>query len=188
MKEDRRAVSFKPIGIIRSPFKEAVGTPIQTVFAADAHGSVEMYPEYEEGLRDLDGFERIWLIYLLDRTPGEKLRVVPFRDNTERGIFATRAPCRPNPIGLSCVRLLSINGNVVSIAGVDMLDGTPLLDIKPYVPEFDAFPESGCGWVEKTKVRRTLADERFTGRRGWGGRSLKGRESRRDGRHGQGRR
>lgn len=152
---------LSPIGVVRSPFGETAGTPIQPVFAADACGRVELLSEYAEGLRDLDGFERIWLIYLFDRSPGGRLHVVPFRDRAERGIFATRAPCRPNPIGLSCLRLLKVEGTVISIADVDVLDGTPLLDIKPYVPAFNAFPGSRSGWYERTTVNRILADGRF---------------------------
>jgi tRNA (adenine37-N6)-methyltransferase len=150
-----------PIGKIRSPFKEPAGTPVQPVFAGEVEGIVEVLPEYAVGLRDLDGFERIWLLYWLDRAPSSRMRVVPFRDHVERGLFATRAPCRPNPIGLSCVRLLGIERNLLTIGGVDVLDGTPVLDIKPYVPQFDAFPQSRAGWLEKGCSERTLADHRF---------------------------
>jgi len=150
-----------PIGSIRSPFKGPAGTPIQPVFAGEAEGIVEVFPEYAEGLRDLDGFERIWLLYWLDRAPPARLRVVPFRDDVEHGLFATRVPCRPNPIGLSCVRLLRIERNLLTAAGVDILDGTPVLDIKPYVPQFDAFPQSRAGWLAKRGNNRTLADHRF---------------------------
>jgi len=150
-----------PIGSIRSPFQEPAGTPIQPAFAGEAEGIVEVLPEYAEGLRDLDGFERIWLIYWLDRAPPPRLLVMPFRDDVHRGLFATRAPCRPNPIGLSCVRLLGIERNLLTVGGVDILDGTPVLDIKPYVPQFDAFPQSRAGWLEKGGNNRTLADHRF---------------------------
>ena len=149
------------IGLIHSPFKEPGGTPIQPSFAEGTEGIVEVFPEYAEGLHDLDGFERIWLLYWFDRASSLCLRVVPFRDEVQRGLFATRAPCRPNPIGLSCVRLLSIKHNVLTIGGVDILDGTPLLDIKPYVPEYDAFPQSRAGWLENCGNGRTLADSRF---------------------------
>lgn len=150
-----------PIGTIHSPFKEPAGTPIQSSVAEGIEGTVEVFPAYADGLLDLDGFERIWLLYRFDRAPSPRLRVVPFRDEVERGLFATRAPCRPNPIGLSCVRLLGIQRNVLTVGGVDILDGTPLLDIKPYIPEFDAFPQSRPGWLADGGNQRTRADDRF---------------------------
>ena len=100
-------------------------------------------------------------MYWFDRTLPVKLRVVPFRDVVEHGVFAVRAPCRPNPIGLSCVRLVSVRRRTLTFLGADMLDGTPLLDIKPYVPEFDAFPSSCAGWLDKRSSNRTHADGRF---------------------------
>jgi len=150
------------IGLIHSPFKKPAGTPIQAALAGETEGIVEVFPAYADGLHDLDGFDRIWLLYWLDRAPAPQLRVVPFRDEVQRGLFATRSPCRPNPIGLSCVRLVGIKGNLLTISGVDALDGTPLLDIKPYVPEFDAFPQSRAGWLQNGGNGRTLADDRFT--------------------------
>jgi tRNA-Thr(GGU) m(6)t(6)A37 methyltransferase TsaA len=153
--------SLRPIGRIHSPFQAPAGTPIQATLAAQTEGIVEVFPAYADGLRDLDGFDRIWLLYWFDRAPAPQLRVVPFRDDVQRGLFATRAPCRPNLIGLSCVRLIGIKGNLLTIGGVDVLDGTPLLDIKPYVPEFDAFPESRAGWLDNGTNRRTHADDRF---------------------------
>ena len=153
---------LKAIGVIHSPFRDAQGTPIQPPFAEDAEGTVEVFPDFTEGLKDLAGFDRIWLLYWFDRAGPARLLVVPFRDTTERGVFATRAPCRPNAIGLSCVRLLSVAGNVLAIGGVDILDGTPLLDIKPYVPKFDAFPNSRAGWCDTMPPSgRTRADDRF---------------------------
>jgi tRNA-Thr(GGU) m(6)t(6)A37 methyltransferase TsaA len=160
MKGDR--MQLAEIGIIRSPFHEAAGTPIQPVFAEETEGTVDVWPQYAEGLRDLAGFDRLWLVYQLHCAPPGKMRVVPFRDNREHGIFATRSPCRPNPIGLSCVRLLGIEGNTLRVGGVDMLDGTPLLDIKPYVPEFDSFPNAKAGWLDAHRMDRTHADARFT--------------------------
>jgi tRNA (adenine37-N6)-methyltransferase len=154
-------VQLIPIGVIRSRFREPAGTPLQPVFDPSAQGTVEVFPEYAAGLADLAGFERIWLLYWFDQAPPARLRVVPFRDDVERGIFATRAPCRPNPIGLSCVRLLGVEGNVLTIAGVDMLDGTPVLDIKTYVPEYDAFGHSAAGWLGRCGKVRTHADGRF---------------------------
>jgi len=138
-------MELRPIGIIRTPFEDVSGTPIQPAFANDAEGTVEVFPEFAEGLADLAGYERIWLVYWFDRAGCTRLRVIPFRDTRERGLFATRAPCRPNPIGLSCVRLVSLAESVLRVAGVDVLDKTPLLDIKPYVPEFDAYPVSRTG-------------------------------------------
>ncbi len=155
------AVSFRPVGVVRSPHREQAGTPIQPRFGRTARGAVEVAPEYAPALADLEGFERIWLICLLHRTRGWLPRVVPYRDDTPRGLFATRAPSRPNPVGISTVRLLGIDGPVLEVAELDLLDGTPVLDIKPYVPEFDAFPEAVAGWLEGSSDRRT-ADERFS--------------------------
>jgi tRNA-Thr(GGU) m(6)t(6)A37 methyltransferase TsaA len=152
---------MKPIGVIHSPFAHQSGTPIQPVFAEGRQGTVEILPRYQEGLIDLVGFERIWLLYLLHCAPPARLRVIPYRDTAERGIFATRSPCRPNAIGLSCVRLLGVAENLLTVADLDILDGAPLLDIKPYVPEFDSFPNSRAGWFEARRVDRTHADDRF---------------------------
>lgn len=152
---------MKPIGTIRSPFKEAPGTPIQPAFAGEATGQVVVDEEFADALADIDGFERLWLIYLLDRGGPYRARVIPYLDTLPRGLFATRSPCRPNPIGLSAVRLLTRRGNVLEIAGVDMLDGTPLLDLKPYVPAFDAFPDSRAGWFDSTSLSGGKADDRF---------------------------
>ncbi len=155
------SIVLTPIGIIRSPFKEPAGTPIQPAYAGGAEGSVALFPAYAEGARDLAGFERIWLLFHFHCAGPARLRVVPFRDTVERGVFATRAPCRPNGIGLSCVRLLGIEGAVLRVAGLDILDGTPLLDIKPYVPAFEAHPESRAGWLDAAGAARTRADRRF---------------------------
>ncbi|MCU0915940.1 MAG: tRNA (N6-threonylcarbamoyladenosine(37)-N6)-methyltransferase TrmO [Planctomycetes bacterium] len=149
------------IGWVHSPFKELVGTPIQPVLARGAEGTVEILPEHTDGLQDLAGFERIWLLYWFDRAPPARLRVIPFRDEVPRGLFATRMPCRPNPAGISCVRLLGIRDRTLRIGDVDILDGTPVLDIKPYVPEYDAFPGSRAGWLESCRNRRTRADGRM---------------------------
>jgi tRNA-Thr(GGU) m(6)t(6)A37 methyltransferase TsaA len=148
------------IGIIHTPFIHAQGSPIQAVMDNDAQGTVEIFPEFAEGLKDVAGFERLWLIFLLDRASAPQLIVRPYLDIVEHGIFATRAPSRPNPIGLSAVRLLGIDGLTLRFAGVDMLDGTPLLDIKPYVPEFDSFPASRAGWYEGRLRPDVVADGR----------------------------
>jgi tRNA-Thr(GGU) m(6)t(6)A37 methyltransferase TsaA len=141
-------VSFKVIGIIRSPFKSKDNTPIQGVYS-NAYGSVELFPEYAEGLGDLEGFSHVYLIYYFDRADARALKQKPFLDGSrERGIFATRHFNRPNPIGISIVELKGISGSVLGISGVDVLDGTPLLDIKPYVREFDHREGARCGWYD----------------------------------------
>ncbi len=156
-------MQLKAIGVIHSPFTEPAGTPIQPTVARGAEGTVEVFPEFVGGLQDLEGFERIWLLYWFDQAVPARLRVVPFLDKAERGIFATRAPCRPNPIGLSAVRLLKMEGNLLRIAEVDILEGTPLLDIKPYTHRFDHFPVCRAGWLEEVWAGRevAVADDRF---------------------------
>jgi len=155
------ALLLNPIGVIHTPFNEPTGTPIQSGFAGRAAGRVEVFEPYVAGLTDLEGFERIWLLYWFHRAREPRLKVVPYRDTVERGVFATRAPCRPCPLGLSAVRLIEVSGNILHIEGADMLDGTPLLDIKPYVPRFDCVPSSAAGWLDRTPVDREQADDRF---------------------------
>ena len=120
-----------------------------------------MFPEYVEGLCDLDGFERIWLVYWFDQARAAQMAVTPYLDRTPRGLFATRAPCRPNPIGLSAVRLLGIVGSILEVDGLDILDNTPLLDLKPYIPEFDGFEAKRIGWCGDAQGRGGVADSRF---------------------------
>jgi tRNA-Thr(GGU) m(6)t(6)A37 methyltransferase TsaA len=163
MKGPLAEVVFRPIGIIRTPHVAQQGTPIQPACAQGVRGAVTLLDDYVEALADLEGFERIWLIYHLDRAASWRPRVVPYRDVVERGLFATRAPSRPNPIGLSVVRLLSVKENTLEVEGVDMLDGTPLLDIKPYAPAFDAYPTSRAGWLDSTTSPASTADGRFRG-------------------------
>ena len=154
-------LKVRPIGVIRTEFLAAVGTPIQPVYADDSRGEVWLDEAYAAALDDIEEFERVWLLYWLDRAGGFRPRVVPYRDTREHGVFATRAPCRPNPLGLSVVRVLRREGRVLHVAGVDILDGTPLLDLKPYVPEFDAFPMSRAGWFESSGEDRRIADDRY---------------------------
>jgi len=163
MSKQRKAATVKvtPIGVIHSPHQRAEGTPVQAALATGVRGTVEIFPEYVEGLRDLDGFERIWLVYWFDRAKEAELVVTPYLDTTPRGLFATRAPCRPNPIGLSSVRLLGISGNVLQVDGLDILDNTPLLDIKPYIPAFDVFQAERIGWCGNAKGGSVAADGRF---------------------------
>ncbi len=138
---------LEPIGLIRSPFTRKDQTPIQP-YRSEARGQVEVLPEYELGLQDLDGFSHVILLYLFHQSDtGYDLSVTPFLVNEPKGLFATRYPRRPNPIGLSVVRLVRREGCVLHVDGIDVLDSTPLLDIKPYVPPFDAFPEATLGWL-----------------------------------------
>lgn len=123
--------------------------PIQPVYARGCPGKVEVFPEYVEGLADLDGFSHVYLIYHFHLAQGFRLKSKPFLEDVERGIFAIRAPCRPNAIGLSIVELLSRENNVLHIDGADMLDGTPLLDIKPYTARFDCIPGTRNGWQDR---------------------------------------
>jgi len=160
---ERTTITFTPIGVIRSPHLAPAGTPIQPTYAEQCEGQVVVDPALEAALADLDGFERIWLVYWFDRAGPYKQRVVPYRDTHEHGLFATRSPCRLNPIGLSVVRLLGREGNVLRVGGIDILDGTPLLDIKPYVPEFDAHTASKAGWLDERREDRREADGRFHG-------------------------
>lgn len=157
-------ITYRPIGVIRTPFAEPAGMPIQPPGATGVLGVVEVEPAYEEGLRDLEGFSHIILLYHFHRGEGFSLCVAPFLDSTRRGLFSTRAPRRPNAIGLSVVRLHAVEGRALRVEGVDMLDGTPLLDIKPYVPRFDC-PEGDvrAGWLEPTgdSVRERRSDDRF---------------------------
>jgi tRNA (adenine37-N6)-methyltransferase len=154
-------MEVKAIGTIRSPFQNASGVPIQPAFAENARGTVEVSPEYAEALADLDGFERIWLVYWFDRAAPFKASVKPYLDDQTHGLFATRAPARPNPIGLSCVKLLSVEGATLRVGGIDILDGTPLLDIKPYANRFDRFDVTRNGWLDTTKRGSTKSDHRF---------------------------
>jgi tRNA-Thr(GGU) m(6)t(6)A37 methyltransferase TsaA len=159
-----KKVTYTPIGIIHSPYKEPRGTPIQVRAAADCPGEVEVYPAFAGGLRDLDGFSHIMLIYHFHLSKDAGLLQEPFMDTVERGIFSIRSPSRPNPIGVSVVRLCGVEGNRLEVRGLDIVDGTPLLDIKPYVPEFDAHETDSIGWLEGNigKMKRSRDDGRFT--------------------------
>lgn len=152
---------LREIGRVHSQFKQATGTPIQPYRAVDSMGQAVIHEEFRAGLADLAGFDRVWLIYWFHRAAAAKMRVVPYRDTVERGLFATRVPARPNPIGMSCVRLLAVSGNILRLAEVDILDGTPLLDIKPYVPPYDNYPVRRCGWLDTVPDKPVVADARF---------------------------
>lgn len=153
------------IGVIRSPFTELEGMPIQPAGADEAgcEGEVIISESLMDGLKDLEGFSHIYLIYHLHKVTETKMRVIPFMDTVERGVFATRSPVRPSRLGISIVRLLEVNGNRLKIRGVDMLDGTPLIDIKPYIKAFDCPDDPTCGWMTASRedVSRKRSDDRF---------------------------
>jgi len=161
MKDSR--ITYKPIGIIHSEHTIAEKTPIQPVYAKGCKGQVEVFPEFAEGLRDLEGFSHIYLIYHFHRSLQVKLIVKPFLQDVNRGVFSTRAPCRPNAVGLSVVELVGIEGNNLHLDGVDILDGTPLLDIKPYTEKFDLHNVKKSGWQDE--VEENTAQRR--GNRGY---------------------
>jgi len=158
-------VNYRSIGIIHSSFSCLDAMPIQPVSKASGHGIVEIFPEFVEGLKDLDGFSHVILLYHFHKQSSCGLTVTPFLDATPHGVFATRAPSRPNPIGLSIVKLVNINGGELFVEQLDVLDETPVLDIKPYVPEFDYRPDARGGWFDRVKgqVSGMLSDDRFAG-------------------------
>lgn len=149
----RASITLVPIGIIHTPFSSREAAPIQGCFSPQSEGQVEVFEEYAEGLEDVEGFSHIILIYRFHLSSGFKLKVKPFLDEQLRGIFATRAPWRPNPIGMTIVRLERREGNILHVKGVDMVDGTPLIDIKPHVPGFDPEGQARSGWLEG-KIKR----------------------------------
>ena len=156
-------IRYKQIGIIHSVFKEIKGIPIQPTAAKGIDGTVEIFQEYAEGLKDLDGFSHVILIYHFHLSKESSLKVKPFMDDQEHGVFSTRAPSRPNSIGISVVRIIKIEGNILYIQDLDIVDGTPLLDIKPYVPEFDMRDVKKKGWLDKnvSKLSTSEDDGRF---------------------------
>ena len=157
-------IQYDPIGVIRTPFDDPEGMPIQPAGESAACGTVDLDSEYEAGLADLEGFSHCILLYHLHAgDDAYSLTPTPFLDETPRGLFATRAPSRPNPIGLSVVAIESVDGSELTVSGVDVVDGTPLLDIKPFVGAFDIPDEPADGWVDNTRadVETTEADSRF---------------------------
>ncbi len=141
-------ITYSPIGYFKTPHKDIKGMPIQPTGASGVLGSVEVLPEFRDGLLDLDGFSHVIMLYHLHEVCGHELLVTPFLDTQEHGIFATRSPKRPNPIGLSIMRLNAVSDDTVFLENVDVLDGTPVIDIKPYVPDFDVWPADRVGWFE----------------------------------------
>ena len=156
-------IKYSPIGVIHSPFKRPKGTPIQPAAAEGINGSVEVFPQYAEGLKDIEGFSHIILIYHFHLSGEGSLIAKPYMDTESHGVFAMRGPSRPNSIGISVVRLTKVEGHRLHIQDVDIVDGTPLLDIKPYVPEFDIRDVERIGWLEKNvhKLPESKDDGRF---------------------------
>jgi len=158
-----RPICYNPIGTIRTPWTDIAGMPIQPSGARGVTGTVTVFDEFADGLQDIEGFTRVILIYAFHRCTSYDLITRPFLDTTPRGVFATRSPKRPNQIGFSCVRFAGRDGSTLTVEDVDMIDGTPLLDIKPYVPAFDAYPDAACGWLEKVagNAQSFRSDGRF---------------------------
>jgi len=159
-------IQLSPVATIHTPFTTLENMPIQPRGASDVLATIEFIPEYEAGLKDLDGFSHAYLIYSFHRVTSHQLEVIPFNDKTNslRGIFSTRSPVRPNKIGLSVVEIVSVKGNIVTVKGIDVLDGTPLLDIKPYIENFDRIDGSvKSGWMKSTEqeVSEKRSDDRF---------------------------
>ena len=156
-------ITYRSIGVLHTPFVELAQMPIQPGGESSAAGYAEIFPEYAEGLADIDGFSHLILLYHLHKVTACRLRVVPFLDSQERGLFSTRAPVRPNPIGISIVELTGVRANRLHFARLDVLDGTPLLDVKPYIPDFDAPTAVRTGWYELASgsVRTARSDDRF---------------------------
>jgi len=143
-------IRLKPIGVVLSNYRDVSdNVPIQRALSPECEGRIRIYPEYAEGLEDIEGFSHLIVLYGFHKCRGSMLTVRPYMDDRERGVFSTRSPHRPNHIGHTAVKLLSREGNCLRVAGIDMVDGTPVLDIKPYVPAFDGVSVTGTGWMEK---------------------------------------
>lgn len=156
-------IKFKSIGTIYTPHKTKDGIPIQSKYAKGIKGTIKLKKKYINGLLDLNGFSHIYLLYYFHKSKGYKLQVIPFLDKVVHGVFSTRAPRRPNAIGLSIVKLINIKDNILEIEDVEMLNGTPLLDIKPYIPEFDSYKVEKTGWFNKdiNNHYEVISDNRF---------------------------
>lgn len=162
--EDAGRCRLRPIGSVHSPFLSPGDTPVQPACAGpEAVGAVEVFEEFAAGLDDLDGFERIWVGSWFHRAGPVRLRVIPYLDREERGLFATRAPSRPNPIGISAVRLVKREGRFLHVSDLDLIDGTPVLDLRPYAPSFNVYPGRRSGWLEGFPSVEGRADDRFAG-------------------------
>ena len=154
-------LTIKPIGFIETEFEEKSGIPIQSTFGKEYQGVINLFSEYSDGLKDLDQISHIYLLYHFHQHSDYNLVVRPYMDETPRGLFATRAPKRPSGIGLSIVEIIKIKENKIFFKGVDMLNKTPLLDIKPYVPDIDCHPHARSGWYDLVKNKKRVSDDRF---------------------------
>ncbi|MDZ7845177.1 MAG: tRNA (N6-threonylcarbamoyladenosine(37)-N6)-methyltransferase TrmO [Anaerolineales bacterium] len=156
-------ITYQPIGILRSPFTQLEQMPIQPSGDSSSPGFARIYPEYLAGLQDLDGFSHLILLYHFHQVTSVKMLVTPYLDSEPHGVFATRAPVRPNSIGISVVRLIGLEQDKLQFADLDVLDKTPLLDIKPYIPDFDTPEDSRIGWLEQDSkdVKTIKSDDRF---------------------------
>jgi len=156
-------MNIEPIGVIRTPFKRLEQMPIQPKGGKNIIATIEIDKEYVQGLKDLEEFSHIYLIYYFHEASRTELEVIPFMDTQERGVFSTRSPLRPSHLGLSITKVISIDDNIVTIKGIDVLDGTPLIDIKPYIPQFDGVNGVKTGWMNKSKskVNTARSDDRF---------------------------
>lgn len=162
MSEAFIAFTAHPIGRVKSPYRQQSGTPVQANFGECQDAEVHVYEEFRPALQDLSQFTHVWIIAWLDRSKPYELLTVPYRDVVRRGLFATRSPSRPNPIGISCAKLVRVDpdSGILYIKGIDLLDGTPVVDIKPYIPQVDSFPEATSGWFTRGTDRQ-IADDRF---------------------------
>ncbi|MEZ7196299.1 tRNA (N6-threonylcarbamoyladenosine(37)-N6)-methyltransferase TrmO [Pseudodesulfovibrio karagichevae] len=157
-------ITYRPIGFFHTPHKTTTGMPIQPSGAQGVKGTINILPEFREGIRDIEGFSHLIILYHLHEICGQELTVIPFLDQTPHGIFATRSPKRPNPLGLSVMALCGVSDEGIILNNVDVLDGTPVLDIKPYVPDFDVWPADRVGWFEGKSGNATTkrSDDRFS--------------------------
>jgi len=154
---------LEPIGLIHTPYTQLKQMPIQAKGAADTNATLEIDALYQEGLKDLEGFSHIYIFYHFHKATRIELEVTPFMDTKKRGVFATRSPLRPSHMGMSITQIISVCDNIVTIQGIDVLDGTPLIDIKPYIPQFDSVSRVKTGWMDKdeSKVIDQTSDGRF---------------------------
>jgi tRNA-Thr(GGU) m(6)t(6)A37 methyltransferase TsaA len=157
-------IVFKAVGVVESRFEQQAGTPIQGRLAPNETAVIRIFPEFADGLKDLEGFSHIYVFFKFDRASDKKLRVKPYLDTVERGVFATRSPLRPNPLGMTIVRLDRIDNNNLYISGIDILNNSPVIDIKPYIPDFDHQNPEKIGWYAASAERNqlVLADDRFS--------------------------